>query len=278
MGEGTLVGTWKIFEGLGHALFHPIDTTNHIIDVLSTPPPTPAERAAQDTATLQRERSEQIAHVGAPFETSREGGYVVGQVFLAPAAAGRLIGVLTKSGVGALAERPSTPPVPGARVRVGEGSFAIAYREGDMIVKEVKAKVIDSKSNPVEIDAADRARLAKMTVDFANQVGDGVAGRVPKLIDEGNGVMRQPVAQGMTIQELGAANPSALVRASNAMADIRFRAARILGLKDPDMGYLETPDGWEIVIDHNESNFRFDRDGNIVSWFDPIAVYPPRAR
>jgi hypothetical protein len=160
---------------------------------------------------------------------------------------------------------------------LGEGAFSIAYLEGDTVVKEIKTIVKGVGDVPVELDAAGRARLASTTVEVTNELADKLGGGViPAMTDAGNGVIRQPLAQGMTLEELRNVDVTAWLRAGDEMRDMTFRAAKAFELDGPEAGFLETPDGWHILVDTNPANFRFDAQGNVVSWFDPIAVFPAK--
>ncbi len=108
MAQGTLAGAWDTVAGLGHILFHPIDTVKNVAAALRAPGPTSGELAAQDAMSLERERAERLAMVGSPFGTAKEGGYVIGHELVGPMAGGEALGILgtlAKRGVSALGAR-----------------------------------------------------------------------------------------------------------------------------------------------------------------------------
>jgi hypothetical protein len=110
MGEGTVVGAWDSVYGLGYALFHPVETVKNIGAALNAPMPTPEQLAAEDALSLERERSQRLAQVSAPFAVGRDGGYIIGHDLIGPVAGGEAIGIagtLAKKGIVSLGARVS---------------------------------------------------------------------------------------------------------------------------------------------------------------------------
>jgi hypothetical protein len=103
--EGTVTGLYKMGAGLVTMAAHPVDTFHAVVSAFSGPAPTQAERAAADAAQLEQERAERVAQVGAPFQTGREGGQILGEAVLAPLAGGEIVGLAVKGGVGLVTSR-----------------------------------------------------------------------------------------------------------------------------------------------------------------------------
>jgi hypothetical protein len=189
---------------------------------------------------------------------------------LGPLAAGELIGAagpLAKAGV----------RMAGDQLFLGEGTFSIAYKAGNQVIKVVKSTVPVGAGTPTTLTAAERATLAQRTVELTNKVSDGIGGGiVPKMDLIGYGMMRQPLAQGRTLAELKAQYGEkswAVLNAEESMDALTARASKVLGY---DRATPLTPEGWEVHVDLvNTGNFRFDDNGNIVSWFDPVLIQKP---
>jgi Flp pilus assembly pilin Flp len=158
-----------------------------------------------------------------------------------------------------------------ARERLGEGSFVVAHREGNEVVKDFKSTI----ASQWHLNDLDRAYLAQSTADLSNELRASRALRdlIPETRVSAPGQVRQEFRGGLTLEQLRARFPQA---ASMAEADMMrvSRAARLQRLRAPS----EIGDGWRVIVDDNHANFRFDGTGRVTSWFDPIAIIPPESR
>lgn len=148
---------------------------------------------------------------------------------------------------------------------LGEGAFSRAFKDGDHVRKEVKPTVnVDGKQ--VTLNAAQREELANITADFTNMAAKELPpGIVPPVEVVGPGVLRQPMVKGNTLEQLG---PMERIRAGDQMQEY-------MATIENRIGHQQSPDGWRVFPDRNTANFRFDKDGNVTSWFDPMGVHPP---
>ncbi|AKU94763.1 hypothetical protein AKJ09_01427 [Labilithrix luteola] len=161
----------------------------------------------------------------------------------------------------------------GGRVLLGEGAFSVAYREGDMVSKTIKDVVKDGNGVERALTLAEREKLAEYTAELTNNAADAVGGGlVPKLGVEPGGVLKQKYVEGMSLDDLKKVNMDAFDRAVDQKTGLVRKVEREFGLERD--GYLETPEGWHAIVDDNIANFKFDREGNVTSWFDPVAVFP----
>lgn len=159
------------------------------------------------------------------------------------------------------------------RERLGEGAFSVAYREGDHVVKEIKDTVPGVGDVPVNLTQADKIRLANETAELTNDIAEALGDVVPRMEVVGDGVLRQPYVGGMTLDELMSTNPEAALRAADAKDEALATAARRFGFDNPyESGVMEG--GWVAKVDDNPANFRFNEQGELTAWFDPVAIFP----
>jgi hypothetical protein len=168
------------------------------------------------------------------------------------------------------------------RVFIGEGSFALVYREGDDAIKMIKRVVAGVEDLPnggfrtvkIPLTNAERSLMSSLVVENTNIVADALS-TVPRMHLVRPGVMSQPFVEGLTFEQVRLVSVQSLDRAMAQMEAAQVRAARALGL-DPQVRLGDFPNGWKIRVDHQRSNFRFDRDGNVTFWFDPVAIVPAK--
>ena len=158
-----------------------------------------------------------------------------------------------KQATGRLAKRLAAA----RKARLGRGWFASVYRtpDGKSVIKIMRARV----AGVWPVSAAKRKQMAALTVEMSEKLR---AGGLP--VPESAVVAEKPdrIAQGLVSE--GQSFYSLYGEAKqNAMAnrnELFRRAHEILG--DGDGSY---------VLDTSEVNLRFDADGNVVAWIDPIA-------
>lgn len=163
----------------------------------------------------------------------------------------------------------------GGRVLLGEGAFSVAYREGEMVTKTIKDVVKDGAGVERALTLAEREKLAEYTAELTNEAADAVGGVVPKLGVEPGGVLKQQYVEGLSLDDLKKVSMEAFDRGVEQKNGLVRKVEKQFGLERD--GYLETPEGWHAMVDDNIANFKFDREGNVTSWFDPVAVFPNKA-
>ncbi len=159
--------------------------------------------------------------------------------------------------------------------KIGEGATSVVYREGDNVRKVVKDEVaVDGGLGYAKITEAERDFLAKNSVEAGNQLHDAMPGIVPRSTSDKAGEIVQPFVGGMDKSQL---KGDALKNANKQQKDAIAKAEETLGLKPG--GHGEYPDnGFLVKVDPNSANFRFDKNGDITSWFDPVSIVPPKSR
>ncbi|MBL0360820.1 MAG: WW domain-containing protein [Elusimicrobia bacterium] len=174
------------------------------------------------------------------------------------------------------APRPtSRTPAPEAPV-VGEGSFFLVRDHGQgRFSKEVKEIVGPRGGVQYKLSEADRERLAQLAVEFSDRVREPVArasgGRVqiPAFERRGRTLWVDQAPGGPRATE-APGDRGAYLDAMRG-ADI---ALGLEGLNDP----IYTPDGWRVHVDREFHNFYFDAENPVVTWIDPVTVWPPADR
>ncbi len=159
--------------------------------------------------------------------------------------------------------------------KIGEGATSIVYREGNNVRKVVKDEVaVDGGLGYAKITESERDFLAKNNVEVGNQLHDAMPGIVPRSTSDKAGEIVQPFVGGLDKSQL---KGDALKNANQQQKDAIAKAEETLGLTPG--GHGEYPDnGFLVKVDPNSANFRFDKDGNVTSWFDPVAIVPPKSR
>lgn len=160
------------------------------------------------------------------------------------------------------------------KIPLGEGSFSRAYKQGDNVIKEIKDTVRSNAydNSLVKLTDAGRKQLAETQAEFHNELADAMPNIVPRVEVIGDGVLQQKYVDGLKLSDLQNSNADAAIRAGDQIREAVGKANKEFGLDIDGTGRLEN--GWEVQVDSNPANFRFDKDGNITSWFDPVAVYP----
>jgi hypothetical protein len=173
------------------------------------------------------------------------------------------------SAAAAAAARRSTPE----RVRLGEGTFAVVFQEGDEVVKILKPVV--GRHGEFYLRRADLEFMARTQAELSNSLRfvDDLGTFIPETRAVG-GTIRQRVIGGREFMDLVHENPAATRVARDEMEDILRRARAHIGERPVAIG----DDGWMVGVDGNWGNFRFSRNGHVTGWFDPIVVFPPPSR
>jgi len=175
---------------------------------------------------------------------------------------------------GGRADVDEVPHTPNVDEQFGEGATSRVYREGDSVRKVVKDEVAADGGDLAKITDAERDFIAKNTTDLANQLHDAMPDIIPKMTSPRPGEIVQPFVQGKELSQLSGAADRA---ARKNMRDAIAKAHDELGLQPGAHG--EYPDnGFLVKVDPNSANFRFDEKGDIVSWFDPVSIVPPKGR
>lgn len=174
------------------------------------------------------------------------------------------------------APRPtSRTPAPEAPV-IGEGSFFLVRDHGQgRFSKEVKEIVGPRGGVQYKLSEADRERLAQLAVEFSDRVREPVArasgGRVQIPVFERRGwTLWVDQAPGGPRATEAPGDRGAYLDAMRG-ADI---ALGLEGLNDP----IYTPDRWRVHVDREFHNFYFDAGNPVVTWIDPVTVWPPADR
>lgn len=170
----------------------------------------------------------------------------------------------------------------GTRENPWMGGKAYAWRDGNDVIKQMRevtkghSAIGSGDEIPVRLTPAQQAQLANDTVEFTNQVHGAMPDIVPKFTSSGAGQIRVPYVEGKTMDDLaregGVGVGSAHEAAYRAQQDAIARANGALGLRNGETGELAS--GSTVSIDDNPANFRFNADGSIKSWFDPVLVTP----
>lgn len=156
--------------------------------------------------------------------------------------------------------------------RLGEGTFSVGYRDGDVVRKVIKDEVDLGDGRKLALSEADRVWLARESDELTKEVADALGHDiVPPLKDLGGGVLEQRYVGGKTIDELP---PSVAERAFEEKERAIREAQKALGLS-PEYPSGTFENGWTAKVDENTANFRFSDDGKLTGWFDPVAIFPP---
>jgi hypothetical protein len=174
-GAGTVVGVGQTFSGTLHVLAHPVESVRSLAKAFSTPLPTQEERLERSTAELVREREQRLAQTNAPFETSYEGGYIIGTDVVGPLAGGELLGA-----AGTLAGRAGRAVTVGRSGARGEGAAAPVLVEPTPTPVGGQAAEVKVRLEPLYA----KAELAKTEIDL---LSDSVAA------EEGGTVAKAPL-------------------------------------------------------------------------------------
>ncbi len=164
--------------------------------------------------------------------------------------------------------------------QIGQGATSsVRFWGNDYVVKEMSP--VDALGKSISLNAADRAQLAEATVREINILREARPDLIPETVIQGPGFIRQTRVEGLTFEDLSnTAKDRALVHMGDAVRD----AENALGIKPylledlaaglPDPKRLAN--GWQRSIDYNKANFRFNADGSLKSWFDPVWIQPSR--
>lgn len=166
-------------------------------------------------------------------------------------------------------------PPDGGRQFLGSGSFADAYREGDMVTKEIKDQ-IGQEGTKTAVTPAMKARIGDITAEFVDDMrkGDDSLGKIiPPITHASPGKLSMPFVDGLELTSPKLSGEARERAGDQARGYVR-KAKEAIGLGPMDSsGTL--PDGWRVQVDDNPANFRCDADGNITGWIDPVAAWPP---
>jgi len=160
---------------------------------------------------------------------------------------------------------------------LGDGSFSVVRRDGDQVVKDIKSEV-GRGDELYRLSDGDRAQLGDLTAEFSNDLrnADGIGDLVPETRVSAPGQLRSDYMEGYTSEQLRRMNADAFDSANTNANSLVTRAERHWDLDHGGSGELDG--GWRVQVDDNMENFRFDADGNVTSWIDPVAVWPPKSR
>ena len=142
---------------------------------------------------------------------------------------------------------------------IGAGGNSNVYQKGSYVYKIVRGG----------------ADTRNQMLDLHNDLAKEFPGIVSRLDPVGNNTLLQAFADGYHIEDLP--STAAQTKAKAEVAKLVERANRIAGqawVGDP-MAVNETrmfANGNVALIDPNDANFRFNADGSIKSWFDPIWI------
>lgn len=157
---------------------------------------------------------------------------------------------------------------------IGSGSFADAYREGDDVIKIIRSEV-GHGTEIWRLSDEDRAHLARVQVEFMQDLreADDIGSLIPPASIEGPGKIRSKFIDGKTMADLSG---DAKIFAIDEATSFVSKANRYFGLSHGETGELDG--GWRVLVDDNMENFRFNADGSIAGWIDPIAIFPPDSK
>lgn len=185
------------------------------------------------------------------------------------------------SGVVTALERSSASPTRRRGVHniaqdLPEGSTFTANHRNGVVTKRVK-EVIGRPGEQFRLSAADRERLGREIELATKRLRAELGSIVLPVRNDRGGQLRQPYVEGHVLEELHGID--ALERADEAIGQALDRARTTLARRThgatADGTWIRYADGWSVKIDHEASNFRFDGDGNLLAWFDPVVVRPP---
>ncbi len=256
-GKGVVVdGAWGTVAGtaqLGYALVtSPVETTTGIASGIGNAVMNPRQTLGNMRDGFVQAWNED------PARALGSGAFQIATALVPASKAGAVARVAR----GADHAVPPVLPRPRGEL-LGEGAFSRVFADGDHVIKELKDQ-IQNDGRTVVLDAAGRRRLADITAEWTNRAADELGTVVPRLENLGDGVLRQPRVSGHTIDELPW---HVRIDAAERMQDMMNGLEHRIG--------TTTPDGFHVMVDRNPANFRFDEHGNVTSWFDPIAVWPP---
>jgi hypothetical protein len=167
----------------------------------------------------------------------------------------------------------------GARkVLSDEGGFMKTYKdEGDPdVYKVAKARVRYSDDQVRYISEDDGAKLVETHAGYHNKVADALGDVVPREEVVGKGVVKQKFSDGLTYDDIK--RTGGWQAKKNATDQIKRLVAKAQKATDLPAGATadarEVPGGYAAKIDDNVTTFRFDQDGNVTSWFDPVILAP----
>lgn len=170
-------------------------------------------------------------------------------------------------------------------------------QQQELLVAEVKKSIPLGEGNANFITAKNGDKVektAKGTVavaDLQEKYTNTLASKYPKIIPQlkrtGNSTFEQPYVTGYTIDDLrlrtqNDINPNAFMQALDNHRELvngtaneihRSWSQNSSEVKMWDSFGIELQDGTKVELNSNMSGFRFDKEGNIQHWTDPIVVW-----
>jgi hypothetical protein len=139
---------------------------------------------------------------------------------------------------------------------IGEGAYSRVYEFGPNNVIKIP---YDDDSGFIRLHEQ-RIRQAKFIVGWTQVLHDRLGGVVTPTTYHVGGAVVQRRAKERSWHEL---DFGARAKASSETRNLVEKAREICKLMNGD----------EFIVDGNESNFRFNDDGEVLEWFDPVV--PP---
>lgn len=168
-------------------------------------------------------------------------------------------------------------------VDLGRGGTAQVRSYGDKkVLKEIDP--LNSRGQSIVLNQADKERLTDELVADTNKVREALPKIVPKTEKAGPGTIVQDRVGGLTDDDLLTRPYEVRVRAEREMdaaieiAEKKMKeTGRYTSKSHGPVDVFRMPqpgDKWEYEIDRNAANFRFDEQGRVTAWFDPIWIGP----
>jgi Flp pilus assembly pilin Flp len=151
------------------------------------------------------------------------------------------------------------------------GTFSTVRREGDDVVKEIR-ETVEYGREPWHLSPAERAMVADTQAHYSNVLRDvpELAAIVPETRVTAPGVMRQRFVGGLDYHQLYARDRALAERAVQNSKRITEVARRRL---QDEMARRGPHAELDVEIDTGYWNFRFDEQGRVTGWFDPVVIH-----
>lgn len=137
--------------------------------------------------------------------------------------------------------------------------------------------VVTKIGNVVEKEVKQGDAVARSLMLNVNRLASVFPGVVPPLSYVRDSTLQQNFSEGLNysqVQALGAdKGRRAMQEMSKYIAKARVALGQqLVGRTLSEFELIDTPEGTSLLVDHSSENFRFDSEGRVISWFDPVQV------
>lgn len=166
------------------------------------------------------------------------------------------------------AAKPACATCSGTLTPLGTGAQSFVRGNEDFVVKRLR-RVQFAKTSPSIVTRLERQDLADRMVEVNSRLRERLGTLIPEMESPRPGVLVQRRVDGESFEEL---SESAAKRAQSEMAALEKKANSALGTSTDEAVLEAATAGYRVLVDDNPANFRFNPDGSVKHWFDPVTV------